>query len=228
MEKAILHRLRNISASVEAREKIVEQALSCLSNESAKMRQEEEVLKRQQQRTRADISRLVEVLKSSGAKGLSSVQTELTKLESEDLELARRCKELAKRQKPLNQISEDARKFVQNWGEVDSLLDEATEEEKTQLVRHYVEVIEIHPSDTKGEAGTYVMKLFPEVRTDWRIGWSDQYLSELICDDRRLPETTNGDAAPEGGTAAVLTEPRLVCISDGKAPGTGLESATGW
>ena len=226
MEKAILHRLRNISASVEAREKIVEQALSCLSNESAKMRQEEEVLKRQQQRTRADISRLIEVLKSSGAKGLSSVQTELTKLESEDLELERRCKELAKRQNPLNQISEDARKFVQNWAEVESLLDEATEEEKTQLVRHYVEVIEIHPSDTKGEAGTYVMKLFPEVRTDWRIGWSDQYLSELICDDRRLPETKNGDAAPEDSIADLLTEPRLVCISDGKAPPVGLEPTT--
>ena len=98
------------------------------------------------------------------------------------------------------------------------MLDEATEEEKTQLVRHYVEVIEIHPSDSKGEAGTYVMKLFPEVCTDWRIGWSDQYLNALICDERRLPETKNGDAAPEDSIADLLTEPRLVCICDGKAP----------
>ena len=43
---------------------------------------------------------LVEVLKSSRAKGLSSVQGELTRLETEDRELDRRLAQLAKRQKP--------------------------------------------------------------------------------------------------------------------------------
>ena len=37
-------------------------------------------------------------------------------------------------------------------------------------------------------------------------------------------EATNGDATPQDGTAASLTDSRLVCISDGKAPRLGLES----
>jgi hypothetical protein len=64
--------------------------------------------------------------------------------------------ELAKRQKPLNQITEDARIFIQNWAEVEELLDAANEEERTQIIRHYIEVIELHASDTKGETGTYL------------------------------------------------------------------------
>lgn len=70
----------------------------------------------------------------------------------------------------------------------------------------------------------YAMRLFPEVRPDWFVGWSEQYLDELIYHEMRSPETTNGDAAPEGGTAAVLTDSRLVCISDGKAPRKELSS----
>ena len=226
LETAILARIREISASVEAREQIAQQALSRLDTESEKLRQEEDLLRRQQQRTRADIGRLVEVLKSSGAKGLSSVQGELTRLETEDRELDRRLGQLAKRQKPLNQITEDARMFIQNWAEVDELLDAANEEEKTQIIRHYVEVIELHASDTKGETGTYAMRLFPEVRPDWYVGWGEQYRDELIYHDARSPETENGDATAQDGTAASLTESRLVCISDGKAPPVGLEPTT--
>ena len=108
--------------------------------------------------------------------------------------------------------------FIQNWAEVDELLDAANEEEKTQIIRHYVEVIELHASDTKGETGTYAMRLFPEVRPDWYVGWGEQYRDELIYHDARSPETEKGDATAQDGTAASLTEPRLVCISDGKAP----------
>lgn len=109
---------------------------------------------------------------------------------------------------------------------MEELLDAANEEERTQIIRHYIEVIELHASDTKGETGTYAMRLFPEVRPDWFVGWSEQYLDELIYHEMRSPETTNGDAAPEGGTAAVLTDSRLVCISDGKAPRKGPGSVT--
>ena len=109
---------------------------------------------------------------------------------------------------------------------MEELLDAANEEERTQIIWHCIEVIELHASDTKGETGTYAMRLFPEVRPDWFVGWCEQYPDELIYHEMRSPETTNSDAAPEGGTAAVLTDSRLVCISDGKAPPVGLEPTT--
>ena len=57
IEEAILGRIRDISRSVEARERIVERALACMDTESEKLRQDEDLLRRQQQKTKADISR---------------------------------------------------------------------------------------------------------------------------------------------------------------------------
>jgi site-specific DNA recombinase len=228
IENAIIGRIRDISGSVEARERIVETALGRLDGESQKLRQEEDVLRRQQQKTKADIGRLVEVLKSTGAKGLPSVQSELMRLEAEDCRLNRQLRELARRKEPLSRITDDAKTFIRNWADVGELLDVATEEEKTQLIRHYVEVVELHAADAKGETGTYAMRLFPEIRPDRGFDWCESGPETPPDDGTPSLETTNGDAFSEEGTAASLTDSRLVCITDGKAPRTGLESATGW
>jgi hypothetical protein len=192
--------------------------LGRLDGESEKLRQEEDVLRRQQQKTKADIGRLVEVLKSTGAKGLPSVQAELTRLEAEDSGLTRQLRELAKRQEPLSRITDDAKAFIQNWADVGELLDVATEEEKTQLIRHYVEVVELHAADAKGETGTYAMRLFPEIRPDRGFDWGETSPETPPDDGSPIHETTNGDDFSKEATAASLTDSRLVCISDGKAP----------
>lgn len=62
-----------------------------LRDRALKLQQDDEVLRRQQQKTKADIGRLVEVLKNLGAKALPSVQSELSRLETEDRSLTLAC-----------------------------------------------------------------------------------------------------------------------------------------
>lgn len=206
LEEAILGRIRELGQIMEAREKIAQRAIECLDTESEKLRQEEEIVRRQQQKTRADIGRLIEVLKSLGAKGLQSVQEELTRLESEDKQLSRSLREISKRQEPMQRISEDSKAFIQTWQDVGELLDAATAEEKSQILRHYVEVIELHSTDTKG--GTYALRLFPEVRPDRGFDWSES----------PYPESTNGADIPEDDGSAVLTDCRLFDQTTEKLP----------
>jgi site-specific DNA recombinase len=130
--------------------------------------------------------------------------------------LERQLRTLARRQEPLERITDDATTFVRNWSDVAELLDAATDEERLQLLRHYVEVVELHADDTEGRTGTYAMRLFPEVRPDHGFEWAE-VTPEPSAGGSAGPETTNGDATPKGGTADSLTDSRLVCISDGKA-----------
>lgn len=218
IEKAIVGRIRDISRNIEARERIVERAVSRLDTESERLRQEEDVLRRQQQKTKADIGRLIEVLKNLGAKGLGSVQSELSRLEEEERGILKQLRELGRRQEPLSRITEDAKAFIRSWGDVGELLDAATDEERMHLVRHYVEVVELHPSDPKGKSGTYAMRLFPEIRPDRGFDWGDEGPNGPPDDGSHGPETTNGDAASEDGTAESLTDSGLACISGQKAP----------
>ncbi len=83
-----------------------------------KLKQEEEVLRRQQQKTKADLNRLIEVLKSLGTEVLDSVRDELRRLEREEKELRRQLAEIAKRQEPMTRISEDAKAFIRTWQDV--------------------------------------------------------------------------------------------------------------
>lgn len=223
LEEAIIGRIRELGRVMEAREKIVERALGCLDGESTRLRQEEELLRRQQQKTKADIGRLIEVLKSLGASGLSSVQSELRRLEKEEQDIRRQISQIEKQQEPMERISEDARSFVQNWGDVGELLDAATHEERLMILRHYIEVIELHSSDPKGKTGTYALRLFPEVRPDRGFDWGNEGPDCGPHDGNPCLETTNGVAPTEGDDPALLTDSRLVRVIDEKAPRQGLE-----
>ncbi|MFO1003804.1 MAG: hypothetical protein U0936_26030 [Planctomycetaceae bacterium] len=72
----------------------------------------------------------------------------------------------------------------------------ATPEERLELLRHYVEVIELHSDDPKGKTGTYAMRLFPEVRPDRGFDFVD-------CGTRSRPMTeiqwspTKTESAPK-------------------------------
>jgi chaperonin cofactor prefoldin len=101
-------------------------------------------LLRQQTRTKSDIGQLLEVFKSQGAKALKSIQDELNRLEREDRDIQNRLAEIERRREPMQRISEDAKAFVRTWEDVGELLEAATQEERQQLLHHYVEVIEMH------------------------------------------------------------------------------------
>ncbi len=217
LENAVTERIRELGSVMEAREKIVERALSCLDSESERLKQEEDIVRRQQQKTRADIGKLLEVLKSFGAAGVQSVQEELGRLERENTELGRTLRDIAQRQEPLQRINEDAKAFIRTWQDVGELLDAATREERLLILRHYVEVIEIHSADPKGRSGTYAMRLFPEVRPDRGFDWSDE---------SPYPVNTNGDGTAMDAASDVLTDSRLVRVIDEKAPRLGLEPRT--
>lgn len=157
------------------------------------------------------------MLKTLGVNAIASVQSELTRLETEERSLQQQLRSLTRQQEPLERITDDATTFIKNWSDVAELLDAATDEERMQLLRHYVEVVELHADDPEGKTGTYAMRLFPEVRPEQGFEWPE-VTSEPPGGGSAGPETTNGDAIPQDGIAESLTDSRLVCISDGKAP----------
>jgi len=199
LEEAVIGRVREIGQVIETREKIVDRAIHCLAGESERLKQQEDVLRRQKQKTRADINRLIEVLKSLGADGLKSVESELRQLEKEDKSLDQQLAQIENDQQPAQRISEDAKIFIESWEDVGEILDAATPDEQSQILRHYIEVLELQPSDD-GKTGTYVLKLFPEVRPDRGFDWE----SDDSEDDNPLPQMQNG-AVTDGEDPASLT-----------------------
>ena len=222
LEAAVIGRIREIGQHVEAREKIVDRAVECLSGESERLKEAEEVVRRQQLKVKADIGRLVEVLKSIGVKGLQSVEHELRQLERDEKELTKKLKQIQSEQAPAERISADAKAFLESWEDVGDLLDAATPEEQTQILRHYVEVLELHPETKNGRKGTYILKLFPEVCPDRGFEWLDDVDGPEMPD----PPTKNGTDAEFGDNPELLTESALVCMSEQKAPPVGLEPTT--
>src|SRR5262245_5416761 len=71
LENALIGRIAEIGRMVEARDRIVQEALSSLGGEAARLQEEEDLARRRLAHVHADIGRLVEVLKSLGARGLS-------------------------------------------------------------------------------------------------------------------------------------------------------------
>jgi hypothetical protein len=138
---------------------------------------------------RADIGRLVEVLKSLGARGLASVQAKLERLESEEEQLKRSLIDIGKRQAPVERVSDDAHSFLESWQDVGELLEAATPEERLQILQHYIEVVELGPIDPDTRTGRYAMRLFPEVRPDRGFDFGGDNGSD---DSTPGPETTNG------------------------------------
>lgn len=164
LEIAVLERIRVLAAMEEARDRIVQEALKVIAEEFTRVQGEEEILRRQLARVRGDIGQLVGVLKTLGASALKSVQDELSRLEQEERGLDEQLQDVSKRKDPLDQISSQARQFIETWKNVGQLLDQADAEEQRLILQHYVEVIELRATDSKGKVGTYALRLFPEVR----------------------------------------------------------------
>ncbi len=201
LENALIGRISEIGRMVEARDRIVQEALSCLGGEAVRLREEEDLARRRLAQVRADIGRLVEVLKNLGARGLASVQSELERLEDEEGQMKKSLTEIAKRQAPVERVSDDARAFLETWQDIGELLGSATPEERMQILQHYIEVVELGLIDPETRTGSYAMRLFPEVRPDRGFDFGGDHGPD---DSNPGPETTNGAIpASENGSACV-------------------------
>ena len=74
----------------------------------------------------------------------------------------------------MERVSKDARAFLETWADVGSLMDAATHDEKLQLLRHYIEVVELKADDPKAKSGTYTIRLSPEVCSDRGFDWHEE------------------------------------------------------
>jgi site-specific DNA recombinase len=225
LEDALIGRIRDIGQMVEARDRIVQEALTYLGGEADRLREEGDLTRRRVTQVRADIGRLVEVLKSLGSRGLASVQAELERLETEEGHLKQSLADIATRQAPIERVSDDARSFLETWQDVGELLVAATPGERLQILQHYIEVVEIGSIDRETRTGTYAMRLFPEVRPDRGFDFGGE--KDRGPDDGTPgPETSSGVVVPGGGGPAVLTEDGFVRTTVQKAPRVGFEPTT--
>lgn len=206
LEKAILGRIGQIGRMVEARDRIVTEALSCLGGEAERLRDEEDLYRRRLAQVHGETTKLIEVLKSLGAKGLASVRSELERLESEEGQIKKSLAEIGKRQAPVARVGEDAKAFLDTWQDIGELLESATPEEQMQILQHYIEVIELGAIDPDSKTGTYAMRLFPEVRPDRGFGFGE---GDGPDDANPGPETANGDTTKNGCDPVTVNLGRL-------------------
>jgi hypothetical protein len=158
---------------------------------------------------KAEIGRLIAVLKEIGTGALESVQDELARLEQERRELHDRSEGLHQQKMPLDQVMTLAKKFIENWPGVGDLLKEATGDEQRIIIEQHVDVIQLTPTTPDGKSGTYVLRLFPAATPDRDAG-NDTLPAQT--------ERANGDP--------VLTESPPVREVSETAPPVGLEPTT--
>jgi hypothetical protein len=115
------------------------------------------------------------------------VQAELELLEAKEEQLKQTFTDLAKRQAPIERVSDDARSFLETWQDVGELLEAATPEERLQLLQHYIEAVELGPIDSETRTSSYARRLFPEVRPDRGF----DFAGDSSIDSAPGPERTN-------------------------------------
>lgn len=209
LEDAVAARVAEIGTSEEARKEIISQALKLVDANAHAAEQESTALRNRLTTVKAEIGRLVAVLKEMGTGALESIRDELARLEKEKRELQRRLDELQEQKTPLDQVMVLAKKFIENWPGVGDLLKEATGDEQRVIIEQHVEVIQLTPTALDGKSGTYVLRLFPEATPDRDTGNGASPAQT---------ESANGDP--------VLTESPPVREVDEKAPRVGLEPTT--
>lgn len=159
----------------------------------------------------------MEVLKEQGAAGFVHIKGELARLEAEDKSLSAELDRVIGLQQPLAAKSDAAAAFLSTWTGVGNLLGEVSDEEKQEILRHYVEVIEFRKTDDGGKVGVYAIQLFPEVRQYFDPGDTDGDV--LPSCPPRSPRTPSGATSPEeGGPAALTPEDAVVCTGVCLAP----------
>ncbi|MEO2017874.1 MAG: recombinase family protein [Fuerstiella sp.] len=198
LEEAVLKRVSELCTDEAARKKIVAEALKLIDKNAQEAEQDLVIVRNQLSTVKAELGRLVAVLKQMGTEILGSIKDEFSRLENEKSELEARVLEFQTQKLPLDAVTAQARVFVEGWTGLGDILDNATPDEKAGILKHYVEVVELQQATGEGgKCGKYGIRLFPEAAV-------------LERPEGTQPKRANGDG--------LLTEPPLVREVDEKAP----------
>ncbi len=208
LEEAVATRVAEIGTSEDARMQIITEALKLVDANAHLAEKESENVRNRLNTVKAEIGRLVSVLKNSGDdEAFESIREEMTRLETEKRELEAKLRELQARKTPLDEVTTRAKTFIENWKGLSELLSDITGDERRKLLEQFIEVIQLTAEQDDPKKGTYVMRLFPEAV-------------------RRTRNGANREETLGTGDDPVLTESSLVREEGEKAPRLGLEPKT--
>lgn len=205
LEEAVVSRVADIGTSEDARMQIITEALKLVDANAHLAEKESENVRNRLTTVKAEICRLVAVLKNSGDQMFESIREEMTRLETEKRELEVKLKELQARKTPLDEVTARAKTFIENWQGLGELLSDITGDERRKLLEQFIEVIQLTAGSDDPKKGTYVMRLFPEAV-------------------RRTLNGANREETHGTGDDSVLTESSPVREVGEKAPRLGLET----
>ena len=162
LEEAVIARVSAIGTSDETKTQIIREALKLVDSNAHKAEQESDNVRKRLTTVKAELGKLLAVLKEKGTDVWKSIQDEMTRLESEQQDLESKLEELRYQQTPLDQVTAVARKFIENWDGLGELLQQATGDERRVLLEQFVEVIQLIPTHDDPKKGIYALRLFPE------------------------------------------------------------------
>lgn len=209
LEEAVIKRVTAIGTNEETRMQIITEALRLIDDTAHQAEKESESVRHRLTTVKAEIGRLVKVLKNSDSQIFESIRDELVELESEKRDLEANLKEIQERKTPLDEVTALAKQFIENWKDLGEILPLITGDERRILLEQYVEFIQMSATPDDGKKGTYVMRLFPEATGGRPIRKRQPQKEPLATSDE-----------------SVLTESPLVREVVEKAPRLGLEPRT--
>jgi uncharacterized protein (UPF0335 family) len=158
----MLERVRAIEINTADRERIIEEAKRCLGEDGLRVESELTAARSRLTAVQLEINNLLAVLKSMGEQGLAAVRDEMERLSGEKAQLQTRIEELAERSRPAEALSDAGKKSIESWGTIGELLDDADPAEQRQILRQYIEWVELRSEGKREKVGTYRLRLFAE------------------------------------------------------------------
>lgn len=222
LESAVIGRLRRIATTPEARERIVQEALRNLGDDTARVERELGLIRQRMTVVQTEINNLTKAIARLGEAAAELVEEELTQRKTERDRLREQIKELELENAPHDAIEAQARQFVEQWSDIGQLFDDATLEEQRVILQHLIEIVELQVTDRVEKAGTYMLRLFPEIGPLLPDDGNEPVKGHQIS----RPQETKKTGLPKGETGRVLTDSALVRQFGQKAPRLGLEPRT--
>ena len=144
------------------RERIIEEAKRCLGEDGLRVESELTAARSRLTAVQREINNLLAVLKSMGEQGLATVRDEMEKLSGEKAQLQMRIEDLSERSRPAEALSNAGKKFVESWGTIGELLEDADPAEQRQILRQYINRVELRSEGKRAKVGTYRLWLYPD------------------------------------------------------------------
>lgn len=222
LEAAVIERLKRISITPEARQRIASAALRHLSDDVERIERDLGLIRQRLSTVQTEINNLTKAIARMGAEAAELVEEELTRRKQEREQLRDQVSKLEREKVPHDVVEVQARQFIEQWSDIGQLLDQATLEEQRIILQHLVEVVELRMVDRDRKRGTYVLKLFPEIGPLFDL----ENRSPVNRGSNFPVPKTEKAGLPSRKTDRVFTENGLVRQLGQKAPRVGLEPTT--